>query len=90
MDKFFGGPILPTLFKLIIASVAVGIILAIFGIEPFALWEDFLGTVARIWDMGFDLIDWAWTYFLIGAIIVVPIWLLVRFWSVLFESRQKD
>ncbi len=90
MEKYLGGPILSTVLKLVLASVGVGVILAIFGIAPLALWEDFLGTVAQIWDMGFDLIDWAWTYFLIGAIIVVPIWLLVRFWSVLFQGRSKE
>jgi len=90
MDKYLGGPVLSTLLKLVLASVGVGVILAIFGIEPLSLWEDFLGTFARIWDMGFDLIGWAWTYFLIGAIIVVPIWLIVRFWSVIFERRSKE
>ena len=49
MDKYLGGPVLSTLLKLVLASVGVGIILAIFGIEPFSLWEDFLGTFARIW-----------------------------------------
>jgi hypothetical protein len=29
--------------------------------------------------MGFDAVRWAWRYFLLGAIIVIPIWLLVRF-----------
>lgn len=91
MDKLFGGPILPTLLKLVIASVGVGIVLAIFGIEPWRLWEDFLGTIANIWEMGFSLIDWSFTYFLLGAVIVLPIWLLVRLWSVFVEKeRPKD
>lgn len=90
MDKFFGGPIVPTLVKLIVASVCVGIMLAIFGLDPYSLWEDFLGTFVRIWDMGFDLIDWAWKYFLIGAIIVVPIWLAVRLWSVVVERPKGE
>jgi hypothetical protein len=28
--------------------------------------------------MGFDAFRWLWRYFLLGAIIVVPIWLLSR------------
>ena len=28
--------------------------------------------------MGFDAVRWLWHYFLLGAVIVVPIWLLVR------------
>ena len=32
----------------------------------------------RIWDLGFDAVNWVWRYFLLGAVIVVPIWLLSR------------
>ena len=32
-----------------------------------------------MWDMGFDAVRWVWRYFLLGAIVVVPIWLIVRF-----------
>lgn len=89
MDRFFGGPILPTLVKLIVASVGVGIVLAIFGIEPLDLWDNFLSTISQIWAMGFDLIDWSVQYFLIGAVIVLPIWLMIRFWSVLVEKEKS-
>lgn len=89
MEKFFGGPVLPTLLKLAAASVIVGLMLAVLGIEPLDLWEDFLGTIARIWDMGFDVIDWAARYLLIGAVVVIPIWIVVRLWS-LMEQRRKS
>ena len=32
-----------------------------------------------IWNMGFDAIRWLWRYFLLGAVIVIPIWLILRF-----------
>jgi hypothetical protein len=28
--------------------------------------------------MGFDLVVWLWRYFLLGAAIVIPIWLIGR------------
>ena len=28
--------------------------------------------------MGFDAMRWLWRYFLLGAVIVMPIWLIVR------------
>jgi type IV secretory pathway VirB3-like protein len=34
--------------------------------------------VRAVWDMGFDAIVWLWRYFLLGALIVVPIWLVLR------------
>jgi hypothetical protein len=32
----------------------------------------------RLWDMGFDAVYWLWRYFLLGAVIVIPIWLIIR------------
>ena len=91
MDKLLGGPLLPTLVKLALACVAVGIILAIFGVDPYSIWKNFLDTALQIWDMGFDLVDWSLKYLLLGAIIVIPIWAISRLWSVLFDrSKQAE
>ncbi|MEN6542526.1 DUF6460 domain-containing protein [Parvibaculum sp.] len=87
MERLFGGPILPTLIKLAAASVVVGLLLAFFGIKPIDLWYDFLDTVVRIWHMGFDAIDWSVKYFALGAVVVVPIWLVVRLWTYLIEKK---
>ena len=32
----------------------------------------------RLWDLGFDAINWLWRYFLLGAVLVLPIWFLSR------------
>ena len=90
MDRFFGGPILPTLFKLAIASIAVGVVLAVFGIKPIDLWRDFIDTIAQIWAMGFDAIDWSLQYLLLGAVVVIPIFVAVRLWSVLTARGRKE
>lgn len=87
MQTIFGGPILPTLLKLVVASVVVGILLAFFGIQPIDLWRDFLDTIARIWQMGFSAIDWSVRYVLLGAVVVVPIWIFVRLWTYLVERK---
>lgn len=83
MDKILGGPLIPTLFKLLVASIVVGILLAFFGIQPIDLWRDFIDTVGRIWQMGFSAIDWSVRYVLLGAVVVLPIWLAVRLWTYL-------
>jgi hypothetical protein len=28
--------------------------------------------------MGFDAVRWLWRYFLLGAVIVIPIWIIMR------------
>ncbi|MCF8470671.1 MAG: DUF6460 domain-containing protein [Parvibaculum sp.] len=90
MNRFFGGPIVPTLFKLAVASIAVGVVLAVFGIKPTDLWRDFLDTVSTIWAMGFDAIDWSLQYLLLGAVVVIPIFIAVRLWSVLVARGKKE
>jgi len=32
----------------------------------------------HIWEIGFDAINRPWRYFLLGAVVVIPIWLLSR------------
>lgn len=70
------------LARVIFLSVLVGFILAAFHLNPRRLWIDFFGTVADAWSrfIGFltESAGWAIEYFLLGAIIVVPIWLAVR------------
>ncbi|MDO8838989.1 MAG: DUF6460 domain-containing protein [Parvibaculum sp.] len=90
MNRLFGGPVLATIFKLAVASIAVGIVLAILGIKPIDLWRDFLSTIANIWSMGFEAIDWSLQYLVLGAIVVVPIFIVVRLWSVMTERGKKD
>jgi hypothetical protein len=34
--------------------------------------------ILRVWNMGWDAVNWAWGYFVLGAIVVVPLWLAVR------------
>ena len=34
--------------------------------------------IRDVWDMGFDAVRWLWRYFLLGAVIVIPIWLILR------------
>jgi high-affinity nickel permease len=90
MNRIFGGPVLAILFKLAVASIAVGIVLAILGIRPIDLWRDFLATAANIWSMGFEAIEWSIQYLVLGAIVVVPIFIVVRLWTMMTERERKD
>ena len=53
-------------------------ILAAIGLDPWNIIESVRELIERVWNMGFDAVRWLWRYFLLGAVIVVPIWLLVR------------
>lgn len=86
MERFFGGNPLTVIVKLILMSVVVGVVLAAFGLSPLELIERLQRLALRIYDMGFDAIDWAFQYFLLGAVLVIPIWFLSR----LFRSGKKS
>jgi len=78
ISRFLGGPPLAVAFRLILLCVLVGVILHALGFDPGNIIESIRRMVRAIWDMGFDAVRWVWRYFLLGAIIVVPIWLILR------------
>ena len=78
MARVLGGSPLAVLGRLILASVLVGVILAALGLDPFDIVRSAERLIRWLWNMGFDAFRWLWRYFLLGAVIVVPIWLIMR------------
>jgi Family of unknown function (DUF6460) len=78
INRFFGGPPLSVLARLVLLSILVGVVLSAVGLDPWNIVHSVERLVRQIWDMGFDAVRWIWRYFLLGAVLVVPIWLLVR------------
>ena len=78
VQRFFGGPPLAVIGRLVLLSILVGVILAAIGLDPWNIVESVRRLIVQIWTMGFDVVRWLWRYFLLGAVIVVPIWFLVR------------
>jgi Family of unknown function (DUF6460) len=63
---------LATVVQLVIWSVVVGVVLA------FNLFDRLGLIVRRISDLGFGAVHWGLQYFVLGADIVVPVWLDMR------------
>lgn len=78
MDKIFGGAVVPTLLKLAAISVIVGLVFAAFGIDPMNLWRDFGATIRDTWVLALNAVDWSWQYAALGAIVVLPLWIIYR------------
>jgi hypothetical protein len=81
LGRLLGGAPLAVLARLILLSVLVGIILSAIGLDPSNILQSVERMVRHFWNMGFDAVRLVWRYFLLGAIMVVPIWLLVRLTS---------
>ena len=78
VNRFFGGPPLSVIFRLVLLSILIGVILEVLGLDPWNIIDSLQRLVLRIWEMGFDAVRWLWRYLLLGAAVVVPIWLIVR------------
>jgi hypothetical protein len=78
VHRFLGGSPVAVLGRLVMLSILVGVILAAIGLDPWNIVESVRALIVHIWRMGFDVVRWLWRYFLLGAVIVVPIWFLVR------------
>jgi len=78
MTKVLGGTPLAVLGRLILVSILVGVILSALGLDPFDIVDSIERLIRSIWNMGFDAVRWVWRYFLLGAVIVIPVWIIMR------------
>jgi len=87
-DRFFGGGATRTIIKLIVASLIVGAIFSFLGIGPQEFWRGIFHSVkdliSALGESFGEIVTTLLTYFVIGAAIVVPIWLIAR----LLSSRK--
>ncbi len=78
MNRIFGGPPLLVLLKLVILSVIVGGVLSFLGLSPADIYDRAIAMARSLWNMGYEAFDLVIEYLLVGAMIVVPIWLISR------------
>jgi hypothetical protein len=70
-----------TLFRLLLASFAVGVTLSVFDIRPESLLRDLDDYAYTLFSAAVDAARWAIPYVIIGAVVVAPIWLVMTLWK---------
>lgn len=78
INRFLGDTPLRVAVKLIIVSFLVGITMAAFGLSPRDILYGIEDFVVGLWNLGFDAVYRFWNYFLLGAVIVIPAFILLR------------
>jgi hypothetical protein len=78
LTRILGGSPLGTLARLVLLSIVVGFILAVAGVDPRDIFRSVERLIRQLLDLGLEPLRWLWHYFLLGAVLVVPIWLVVR------------
>ncbi len=84
LERFLGGSAASVAVKLIFVSVLVGAVMAMLGISPTGLVQGLVDLVRRLVDTGFAAIGEVGWWLVSGALIVVPVFLLMR----LMKSRS--
>jgi hypothetical protein len=78
VTRFFGGPPAMVLLRLVLLSVVIGVVFAALGLDPRNLVGAFRHLLENIVANSAQLIEQVIRYFLLGAVIVFPIWLVIR------------
>lgn len=81
LTRFLGDTPLRVFIKLLVISFLVGIVMSAFGWSPFDVLYGIRNFFVDLWNMGFSAIERFIGYFLLGAAIVVPAFILLRLFS---------
>ncbi|MDX2265929.1 MAG: DUF6460 domain-containing protein [Hyphomicrobiales bacterium] len=78
MERILGGSPLGVAIRLVVASIIVGVVLTALGLSPFELLDAVGRFATWVYELGFDSLDVVVQYFLLGAAVVIPVWLIYR------------
>jgi hypothetical protein len=78
LQRFLGGSPGTVLVKLIFLSILVGALMAFLEITPWGLIDNIVIFVRRLVGHGVEAIREVGVWFLYGALVVVPLWLIMR------------
>lgn len=80
-ERFIGGNPAMVAIRLLVVSLIVGAVLMWLDIRPYEIFDAIERFFYRIWRMGFAAVREIIDYVIIGAVIVVPIWFVLRLFS---------
>jgi len=78
LTRFLGGSPGGVFLRLLFVSLIVGAFLMWLDIRPSDIFRGLFQFINRIWSLGFDAIREVLDYVLVGAVIVIPVWLALR------------
>jgi len=82
MPRNIGG----TLLKLFFLSLIVGVVLSALDVKPESLLGAIGDTAEGIFNALVDALEWAVPFVLIGAVVVIPVWLIL---AALRHARRR-
>ena len=81
LNRFLGDTPLRVLVKLLILSLVAGFLMSVFGLYPDDILYAVRNFVLDLWHSGFAALGRVGDYLLLGAVIVIPIFIVIRLLS---------
>ncbi|MGO9774588.1 MAG: DUF6460 domain-containing protein [Roseiarcus sp.] len=84
LTNFLGGTPASVALRLIVVSFVVGMVLVTFGFEPADILDSFVRLAHRLVEFGLTDVRQIGRILATGALVVLPVWLVLR----LLDSRR--
>ena len=81
VDKVLGDSVGRTIVKLLVVSLIVGFLMAVFGLTPWGILYGARDFVVDLWRSGFHALGAIGDYLILGATIVIPVFIILRLLS---------
>ena len=81
LNRFLGDTPGRTLIKLIVLSFIVGAVMSAFNWYPMDIVRAVGDFISNLWELGFAALGRFGDYLVIGAVVVLPVFLIVRIMS---------
>lgn len=78
LTRFFGGPPGWVLARLVLLSLILGLIFSVLDIDPLDIVDWARRFAQHVYAMGFEAVEELVRYVLLGAVIVFPVWIILR------------
>lgn len=81
LNRFLGDAPGRVILKLLVLSFVVGVLLSALDLHPLDVFDGMVNFIRRLWNLGFEALGQLGGYFVLGAIVVVPVWIVIRLMS---------
>lgn len=81
VTRFLGDTPGRTLIKLLVVSFIVGVVMSAMGWYPIDIYRWLRNFVFYLWDLGFDAFGSVGRYLMLGAMVVIPAFIVLRVFS---------
>jgi hypothetical protein len=87
LERFIGGSPLGVAVRLLVLSFVVGLILSVLDVNPGEIVEWVRLRFEYVFSLGFEAFERAAQYLALGAVVVIPIWLISRILKTMSRRR---